>query len=63
MEIEEFLANVVALFFATFLPSWIILLIWNYSIVNIISICNPMGYWDAYWMMWFILLVTQRGDK
>lgn len=41
---------------APFVLAWPFRLIWNYAIVQALSIANPIGYWPAFWLVVFLML-------
>jgi hypothetical protein len=36
------------------LIAWPFMLMWNYAVVSALSVANPIGYWVAFWLMFFI---------
>lgn len=40
------------------------MLMWNYSVVAALTIANPIGYWQSFWLMMLIgLFVTSKGKN
>lgn len=38
------------------LLAWPFMWLWNYAVVQAISVTNPITYWPAFWLMLFISL-------
>jgi hypothetical protein len=36
------------------LLAWPFMWMWNYAVVQAISVANPISYWPAFWLMAFI---------
>jgi hypothetical protein len=43
--------------------AWPFMWLWNYAVVEAIEVCNPIEYWVAFWLMWFISLTLVRGNS
>lgn len=52
------LAMVIA-FIAAFPFMWI----WNYAVVGAISVANPIGYWQAFWLAAFLSMFKPNNSS
>lgn len=37
------------------------MLMWNYVVVEAVTICNPVEFWEAFWLMLFISLFIKNS--
>ena len=50
-------------FAVTFVLAWPFMWFWNYAVVAALSVAKPIGYWNAYVLMWFLSVFVLGNTK